>query len=528
MKKRQLGKCVFAMVPVRLIDENDYNPNRMDEEAFEELVEEVRHLGRVPKPVVVRAVEGESETRYVIVDGAHSFRAACAVGLDEVQCEVIKVNDLEARIQTLKRNQSGTHDRLREGLLFAGMLELDKNVSQRKLAKRLGFSEGKLRCSLKYVDVLDVRMKCATKRNTGVLSAERIDEIHDEVGDMTQEEVRLFLSMPELMAESWVLALKPAIIRQKLPSNYSGFQFTAILERLEKLGLTDLIPGDTIGFVETLTCLLRYDGWMQERTAVQDLQEYLPACVEHTLETEFLDLLPIQFRSGTGTVVISPSAWGEIVSTTCERYADPTDRYSVMSQRVRSAVEQSGIDPGELISKKDASYLHVLDAACDQIRSADFLSLPEQVALHQVVGSNPHGDEATALEDTLSVFERRRSDAEVESAASEDANEVDVVGCYRKTLEALQQREAVAEEDAAYADTERLHESVRDWIQNLDCVQGKSVLGTPAGDVLAARLCAIPKPELVFFLAALGGDAVIPAEERWLAAVEADAEFTAA
>src|SRR5690606_29130015 len=88
------------------IKPNDYNPNRMTDDEFAELVAEVRHLGRLPKPVVVRP-NGDG---YVIVDGEHGWRAAQEVGLPEITCEVIEVDDFEAMRQTYKRNQHGQHN----------------------------------------------------------------------------------------------------------------------------------------------------------------------------------------------------------------------------------------------------------------------------------------------------------------------------------------------------------------------------------------------------------------------------------
>ncbi len=43
-----------SLLPVSALEPNDYNPNRMADERFAELVEEIRHLGRLPKPVVAR------------------------------------------------------------------------------------------------------------------------------------------------------------------------------------------------------------------------------------------------------------------------------------------------------------------------------------------------------------------------------------------------------------------------------------------------------------------------------------------
>ena len=98
---------------------NEYNPNEMTDSEFAELVTEVGHLGRLPKPVIVRPnAEG-----YIIVDGEHGWRAAKEKGLTEIPCEVIEVDDFEAMRQTYKRNQHGTHNPVLLGFLFQEMME---------------------------------------------------------------------------------------------------------------------------------------------------------------------------------------------------------------------------------------------------------------------------------------------------------------------------------------------------------------------------------------------------------------------
>src|SRR3972149_8603943 len=91
------------MIPTSDIRPNDYNPNRMSEEEFAELVGEVKHLGRLPKPVVLR----QNAEGYLIVDGEHNWRAAREAGLESIPCEVIDADDFEAMRQTYKRNQHG-------------------------------------------------------------------------------------------------------------------------------------------------------------------------------------------------------------------------------------------------------------------------------------------------------------------------------------------------------------------------------------------------------------------------------------
>lgn len=109
----------YTLLPVERLRSNEWNPNQMVEDEFAELVAEVRHLGRLPKPVIVRA-NGDG---WDIVDGEHGWRAAKEVGLAEVNCEVVAVDDFEAMRQTYKRNQHGTHNPVLLGQIFQRMLK---------------------------------------------------------------------------------------------------------------------------------------------------------------------------------------------------------------------------------------------------------------------------------------------------------------------------------------------------------------------------------------------------------------------
>ena len=80
------------------IHPNAYNPNHMSEDDFQEFVKEVRHLGRLPKPIIVRK-NGEG---HEIIDGEHGWRAAKEVGLKTVPSEVLEADNFEARRQTTR------------------------------------------------------------------------------------------------------------------------------------------------------------------------------------------------------------------------------------------------------------------------------------------------------------------------------------------------------------------------------------------------------------------------------------------
>src|SRR5215207_3238502 len=178
---------------------NDYNPNRMTEEEFAELVEEVRHLGRVPKPVVVRnRYAGDvSAGEYQIVDGEHGWRAAKEVGLEEITCEVIEADDFEAMRQTYKRNQHGTHDRAALGEMFGRMKE-ERGISNRELAKEINVSEGTIRNALIFAEAAELRKRYAPDKG-----ATKDDFYFSE---MTTERARDYVKLPEGIRDKWLNA----------------------------------------------------------------------------------------------------------------------------------------------------------------------------------------------------------------------------------------------------------------------------------------------------------------------------------
>jgi len=147
------------VLPAELLVPNDWNPNRMTQGAFDELVEEVRRSNGVAKPIVVREREGS----YEIIDGEHNWRAAVAAGLTTVRCDIVDWDEIEAMRQTYKRNRGGHDDPVALGRMLRRMRE-SLSVSGRALAREINVNEGTVRNWILYADAVDVRSRYAPER----------------------------------------------------------------------------------------------------------------------------------------------------------------------------------------------------------------------------------------------------------------------------------------------------------------------------------------------------------------------------
>jgi ParB/RepB/Spo0J family partition protein len=184
--KAEQQKSAITFLPVEQLQPNEYNPNRMATEEFQELLAEVRHLSRLPKPVIVRC-RGDV---YTIVDGEHGWRAAREVGLAEVPCEVIDADDFEAMRQTYKRNQHGTHDPVLLGRMFQSMMQT-RSLSARALAREIAVSEGTVRNAVLYAEADKVRNSYARKGDA-------------EISRLSVRQVRCFTALPTAVANLWL------------------------------------------------------------------------------------------------------------------------------------------------------------------------------------------------------------------------------------------------------------------------------------------------------------------------------------
>jgi ParB-like chromosome segregation protein Spo0J len=184
----------IQMVSVSSLQPNGWNANVMSEEDEVQFANEVRRLGRLPKPIVVRK-RGKG---YQIVDGEHSWKAARECGLKEVPCEIIDTDEFEAMLQTFKRNRHGENDRVKLGRLFQRMMQ-EKQLSGRQLGLLIGESEGTIRNFLLYAEAAAVRNSYAPERAEGRrLSADV------EVAGLSVRQVHTYMALPADRRDEWL------------------------------------------------------------------------------------------------------------------------------------------------------------------------------------------------------------------------------------------------------------------------------------------------------------------------------------
>lgn len=175
-------------IPLSKIKPNNWNPNVMTPEEYAELVAEIKHLGRPPKPIVLRT----REHIYEIVDGEHCYKALVENGYTELKegwYELVVADDTEAMRQTYKRNQHGKHDPIKQGLMFQRVLK-ETGLSNRDLAKKWELSEGTVRNSLLYAEVAQLRNDYA---DVAKLSVEQV-RIYSKLCTYSKKFADLWLS----------------------------------------------------------------------------------------------------------------------------------------------------------------------------------------------------------------------------------------------------------------------------------------------------------------------------------------------
>lgn len=518
-------------LPVACIAPNAYNPNTMTAAGFAELVAEVRHLGRLPKPLVVT----RHADRWRIVDGEHGWQAALAVGLEDVWCEVIEADLFEAMRQTYKRNQHGRHDSVRLGRMFVAMME-DRGLSRRDLAVQMAVAEGTIRNAVIYATAAELRNGYAAPLSGVAEDADRL------IAGLTVRQVREYVRLPAPIRDTWLDAgadlnalAKAAVVR----IDEGGKTRTVVLDdpdseidvwqELVQAGLADRVTAsDFVGSAHEAFRLLLFRR--QHQPSVEHIDAYLKPLVDWQMSSDLVGNLPCRADGDRTEVLISPARWTAILRDCAGRAEHPANLERLIRVSLRLALQDAGLDTRDASDPRTIEAERVVSRAPRFIRESS-LPLPDKHVLTLLL-SKPDVAESECLEAVHractmleGVREAARAGRLSETAPAlwpllADAAPLSAFDVARADI---QRERADAECREIVADRQRLTDAL------LDKLGGTDTPSTGAGadgqvsirGLLRKRLDLVPTPELQLLgVAALGWQSGLG---LWLEAVSSAA-----
>jgi hypothetical protein len=480
----------------------------MTEGGFEELRAEVRHLGRIPKPVVVRA--NSSKTGYEIVDGEHSWRAAKELGFDKIECEIVEVDDFEAMSQTYKRNQHGSHNPVKLGQMFEKMCS-DRLVSIRKLARSIGVSEGTVRNAINYARAARMRSGYAFQ----ILS---------------QDQVRLYLRLPCPINDLWLdSGARISSIQQSLSVTLGkgegkrGWKIATPTD--DGVDFFEFLCGSSLyktidpnDFVATTQRAFRLMEW-QFRYRIENIAAYVSIVAELKLEPIILELIPIASSPNTDnkySVLVSPEKWRAML-TSCLRSKDADVQYAIAASSRHLVLKELGWTDFDVNDPRMIHRRQILDEAPDFIKNSE-LEEHDKVYIADAYVQGVDDDIVTEAK-RITVERLENIKKALEHGNPDQLNQLRPIlklGTERilndSLHEAVDADQKKSRDQVKISERKKVEELLSQPQELADAIRNKlastslkewQINNRPALDVLLSRICALPKPELKLLAAHL-------------------------
>lgn len=143
----------LRIVETDLVDANSYNPNSMEAEFFEILVQQVKEEGMI-QPVLVRP-NPEKLGRFLVVDGEHRWQAAKLAAKKKIPVVVVPYDETRAKVRTLSMNNiRGQNIPIKLARL---LVDLHKSHTSEEIRQMTGIGEETQKSVLSLLQVPDFK-----------------------------------------------------------------------------------------------------------------------------------------------------------------------------------------------------------------------------------------------------------------------------------------------------------------------------------------------------------------------------------
>jgi len=129
-------------IPTKLIQLNEWNPNKMPVGTYKKLKASIEKLGML-NAIVVRMLEKD---KYEVIDGAHRLQAHKDLDMAIILCSVIEASDDDVKSIIFASGIKGKHDSLKS----LGLIEGIKARGDDKLLDACNLDKNKLNRLTKY------------------------------------------------------------------------------------------------------------------------------------------------------------------------------------------------------------------------------------------------------------------------------------------------------------------------------------------------------------------------------------------
>jgi ParB/RepB/Spo0J family partition protein len=514
------------MLPTEQLKANNFNPNEMTDKEFNEYVADVRRRGKLPKPIVVRRV-GDI---YEIVDGEHGWRAAKEIGMKDVPCEIVVADDYTARLETLKRNQHGTHNKVLEGRMFEDMKQ-SRDLTNVQLANDIQISESTVRNSLAYARAAARRAEYLTRKSAdeesrnGCDSVSATESADREIAGMKVRDVATYLALPDGIADIWLdLGGDEGAVRK---FRWSGRDPFGHLEVINRVGLWPLIRDTSVEqFQFSISYAYRLAAWVEQTPPIPDAEEYVTPVIELSLPCDIPDLLPCWRDGDSVRPAITPEEWGDVLRKSKAAAGQDGNLDILVKRHVETALRRNNVDLAnvhydETFGSDMARMLADLEGAPDFIRDANHLGVEERHHLYRLRRRGLPDDVDLDAKRLAVEFHRRLHD-DTEQAFDIVLKPImreDVYSTYGRIADRWNEAEGEEQLDVGPGRRETLIGKIVEELQGIKRLVSATVNGEPALTVLTQQLREAPDALLALIGAVVMDSCWVCPASVWLKTV---------